>query len=147
MAKVTYARLTAECGHTYTGYTSDAKWARCRQCMTTLRLNMQAENAYRRYLLAVARAGRVSYYIPPKVRSLVYERDGWICQLCFDPVDRDLDARDIWSATLDHIVCRSWTTEPDHSPSNLRLAHRWCNSVRGNESNHRPSVLLPPSAA
>lgn len=37
-------------------------------------------------------------------------------------------------------------SEPDHSPANLRLAHRWCNSVRGDESIHAADILLPPSS-
>jgi 5-methylcytosine-specific restriction endonuclease McrA len=74
-------------------------------------------------------------------RLAVYERDGWICQLCFEPVDPNLPHLDNWAATLDHIVCRAWTDEPDHSPENLRLAHRWCNSVRGDETYYQPDVL------
>lgn len=66
-------------------------------------------------------------------RLAIYERDSWVCQLCFEPVDPDLHYLDDWAASLDHIVCQSWTLLPDHSPENLRLAHRWCNSVRGNE--------------
>lgn len=74
------------------------------------------------------------FAVPIKMRLSVYERDGFICQLCFDPVDVALPANDVWSATLDHIVCQSWTAEPDHSAANLRLAHRWCNSKRGNRA-------------
>lgn len=77
------------------------------------------------------RSGR--FVVSDTVRFAIYERDGWVCQLCFEPVDPGLPASDTWAATLDHIVCQSWTEEPDHSPSNLRLAHRWCNSVRGDE--------------
>lgn len=72
-------------------------------------------------------------YIPRSTREAVYERDGWICQLCDEPVDPALDPqRDRMGATLDHIVCVSWSGEPDNSESNLRLAHRACNSSRGN---------------
>lgn len=71
--------------------------------------------------------------IPPSVRQAVYERDGWICQICLDPVDPSLPPGSMWRPSLDHIVCRSWTDEPDNSPQNLRLAHKWCNSVRSDE--------------
>ncbi|MFC7330808.1 MULTISPECIES: HNH endonuclease [Nocardiopsidaceae] len=74
-------------------------------------------------------------------RLAIYERDGWICQLCSEPVDPDLPYLDNWAASLDHIVCQAWTDEPDHSPENLRLAHRWCNSVRGDETYYETSVL------
>jgi 5-methylcytosine-specific restriction endonuclease McrA len=35
------------------------------------------------------------------------------------------------SATLDHIIPQSHMLIPDHSDRNLRLAHRSCNSARG----------------
>lgn len=69
-----------------------------------------------------------------KVRLSVYERDGWTCQLCGDPVDPNLHPNHRFGATLDHIVCQSWTNTPDHSPENLRLSHRSCNSKRRNRA-------------
>lgn len=72
---------------------------------------------------------------------IALKRDQWTCQLCGDPVDAALDSSDQWGATLDHIVCQSWTDSPDHSDSNLRLAHRWCNSVRADERHYDASVL------
>ena len=67
-------------------------------------------------------------------RFAIYERDSWTCQLCGDPVDRTLDPKDVMAATLDHIECRSWALIPDDSSENLRLAHRSCNSKRGNRA-------------
>lgn len=81
---------------------------------------------------AYARKGDFS--VPRKVRLAIYERDGWVCQLCFGAVDPDLDLNDRWSATLDHIVPQSHQLIPDHSPENLRLSHRVCNSIRGDGS-------------
>lgn len=84
------------------------------------------------------------FRIPPKVRWSIYYRDGWTCQLCGDPVDPTLTRRspsDCWAATLDHIVPQSRTLVPDHRPENLRLAHRWCNSVRGDESHYTADDL------
>jgi hypothetical protein len=86
------------------------------------------------------RGGR--FRVPDSTRVWIYERDGWVCQLCSDPVDPGLPSSDVWAATLDHIICQSWTDEPDHSPSNLRLAHRWCNSVRGNEQRYTADDLM-----
>ncbi len=80
------------------------------------------------------------FVVPLGVRLAIYERDGWICQLCDGPVARDLGPSDLWGATLDHIECQSWGT-PDHSPENLRLAHRWCNSVRGDERFYTADML------
>lgn len=80
-------------------------------------------------------------YVDDDTRLAIYDRDGWTCQLCFGPVNPVVHYLDDWAASLDHIVCRSWAEVPDHSPENLRLAHRWCNSVRGDESHYDPAVL------
>jgi len=79
------------------------------------------------------KAKRGRFQIPDTVRRAIYERDHSTCQLCFKLVDLSLDTNDMWGATLDHIECQSWTDDPDHSPGNLRLAHRWCNSKRNDE--------------
>lgn len=76
------------------------------------------------------REARGYFWISLRNRLAIYERDGWVCQLCGDPVPRDVDYLDPLAATLDHIECQSWALIPDHSPSNLRLAHRLCNSLR-----------------
>jgi hypothetical protein len=59
----------------------------------------------------------------------IYERDGWICQLCFDPVDRRLDNPHPLSHSLDHKVPRA--DGGANTPDNLQLAHAICNHVRG----------------
>ena len=81
------------------------------------------------------RQGR--FDIHPTARLSIYERDRWTCQLCMEAVDRDLPTTHAWAATLDHIECQSWTLIPDHSPANLRLAHRMCNSGRGDGRYHQ----------
>lgn len=62
-------------------------------------------------------------------RRAIYARDGWTCQLCMSPIEPDLHFLDDWAATIDHITPRS--LGGTHEDSNLRAAHRWCNSVRG----------------
>lgn len=61
----------------------------------------------------------------------VFDRDGWICQLCGNPVDRNLRHPDLMAASLDHIVplARGGTHEPD----NCQLAHLICNSTKGDK--------------
>lgn len=81
---------------------------------------------------AEARRGR--FRIKPSVRQAIYKRDKWTCQLCKQPVDPLLPYSNKWSATLDHIECQSWALVPDHRPTNLRLAHRLCNSMRNDET-------------
>jgi hypothetical protein len=83
------------------------------------------------------KAGRSGRFQPSlKLRLSIYERDGWICQLCMEPIDQSAHFLSDWAPSLDHVECQSWALVPDHSPENLRTAHRWCNAVRGDESRY-----------
>lgn len=62
-------------------------------------------------------------------RLAIYARDNFTCQLCDGPVDMALPGKDRWAATLDHII--PWSLGGIDDESNLRLAHRSCNSRRG----------------
>ena len=55
----------------------------------------------------------------------IYERDGWICQICGKKVDKKLKYPNQLSASLDHIVPLS--KGGSHSRSNVQLAHWICN--------------------
>lgn len=68
----------------------------------------------------------------PRLRKFICERDGWTCQICGEAVDPDAKYLDKGYATLDHIIPQSLQLIPDHSASNLRLAHMVCNARRGN---------------
>ena len=141
-------RIATICGHEYV-WSFNVPRAYCQDCVREMGRRIDQENAERAARRAAA-AGRAKwYYIAAATRLAVYERDGWVCQLCLEPVDPDLmslNPHDDWAPSLDHIVCRSWTDEPDHSPRNLRLAHRWCNSVRGDESRWTVDDLRPAAA-
>ena len=72
-----------------------------------------------------------SGWIDPALRQAIYERDNWTCQLCMEPVDVDAHYNDARYPSLDHINPRALADLPDHTPTNLRTAHRRCNTVRG----------------
>lgn len=56
---------------------------------------------------------------------LVFERDGWVCHLCSEPIDRRLRG-DAWMrATVDHVVDLS--RGGSHTYDNTRAAHWLCN--------------------
>lgn len=74
-------------------------------------------------------------------RLAIYERDKWECQLCGTETSRTYDWADPLSPTLDHIIPQSTQLIPDHSPSNLRLAHLLCNSARGDGRDIGPGEL------
>lgn len=60
----------------------------------------------------------------------VYERDGWVCGLCDEPVDSALRFPDPRSVSLDHITPVS--LGGPHTRVNTRCSHLGCNSRRGN---------------
>ncbi|QZD97710.1 HNH endonuclease [Gordonia phage Vine] len=64
----------------------------------------------------------------PVIDHVVFGRDGWICQLCWDPVDPE-ETRRRWVATLDHKIPLS--KGGTHTYENTQLAHLWCNSAKG----------------
>lgn len=59
-------------------------------------------------------------------------RDGVNCQLCERPIsfDIDLDPNDDEAPSVDHVIPFSKGGKAE--PGNFRLAHRRCNSMRGN---------------
>lgn len=58
----------------------------------------------------------------------VYDRDRWICGICFEPVDRALRYPDPRSVSLDHVVPLS--LGGPHTRANTRCSHLGCNVKR-----------------
>lgn len=82
------------------------------------------------YYVAIGSTPEESYWVNLRTRLAVYHRDGYRCQLCFEPVDMCADpGRDPRGPSLDHIIPRARGGGDERS--NLRLAHRGCNSRRG----------------
>lgn len=59
----------------------------------------------------------------------VFDRDGWICQICDQPIDTRARHPDPRSVSLDHIVPLSRGGE--HSRANCQTAHLICNLKKG----------------
>lgn len=62
----------------------------------------------------------------PVNRQAIFERDGWICQLCGKPVDPELKWPNVMSASVDHI--RPLSLGGKHTTENVQLTHLGCNS-------------------
>ena len=56
----------------------------------------------------------------------IFERDGWICQLCGEPIDPTLSQRHPMMAALDHIIPVS--KGGDHTRANVQATHFGCNA-------------------
>lgn len=74
-----------------------------------------------------AKAAGVEFEPIPRIE--IYERDGWTCGICHDPVDRSLQWPDPKSASLDHVV--PLTAGGAHVRANVQCAHLGCNSSKG----------------
>jgi 5-methylcytosine-specific restriction endonuclease McrA len=59
----------------------------------------------------------------------VFERDKWICSLCFEKIDRELRFPDMMAATIDHVIPVSRGGR--HEMANIQSAHRLCNEKKG----------------
>lgn len=59
----------------------------------------------------------------------IFERDGWLCQICTEEIDRSLVWPDRRSVSLDHII--PIARGGAHVRSNVQCAHLGCNSSKG----------------
>ena len=75
---------------------------------------------------ATRRARKLANGVVPYRRSDIFERDGWVCQLCFQPIDRGAAGPRSASASIDHIVPIS--KGGADAPDNVQAAHFGCNS-------------------
>jgi 5-methylcytosine-specific restriction endonuclease McrA len=73
----------------------------------------------------------------------VYDRDGWTCGICHEPVEPALKYPAPLSVSLDHIVPVSLGGE--HSRANTRCAHLVCNMRRGAARGEDPTELTQAS--
>lgn len=65
-------------------------------------------------------------------RLEIFERDGWICGICDEPVNAELDPFDSMSATVDHVI--PLVLGGVHSRENVQCAHLGCNSKKDNQA-------------
>ena len=71
---------------------------------------------------------------------VIAKRDKYKCHICRKRVNMDLDVQDIYSPTMDHLIPIS--LGGDHTYANIRLAHRICNSRKGNRAVNEQLLLF-----
>lgn len=109
----------ADCGRTWPSTFAQA--SRCPSCSVSHRRAVKRmRNAFRRGAPSIS--GQVV------TDSEIFERDGWRCQLCGDPVLPFIKGLHPRQASIDHIVPVSKGGE--HVAANLQLAHLGCNSAK-----------------
>lgn len=130
-ARVTPGRTNARCSRcSIAYYAKSAEQCSAQKCARPSIAKGMCPSHYSWYWRALfGSTNGKGTWILPKRRLSIYERDGWECGICGDPVDRDADVGDNMAPSLDHIVPRS--LGGGHESENLRTAHRVCNSRRG----------------
>lgn len=106
----------SSCGTAFVRHSFGTPVAYC-----SVRCRRRERNALRRALQHDLQAGLVS-------RIGIYQRDGWTCHICGDPVDRDAVVPDLAAPVLDHVV--PLARRGRHEEGNLKTAHFYCNSVK-----------------
>jgi hypothetical protein len=118
LRQVEQIKTCVECGNEFTAYKSNAKW-----CSKICRIRTTGRDASRRR--SPARPGWKPY-----TDREIFERDGWICQICCEPVDREASRRHDDGVTIDHIIPLS--RGGADNPVNVVTAHWRCNRDKGN---------------
>lgn len=79
------------------------------------------------------RARQRAAFVEPVYRKKVFERDGWVCQICGEPVARDQKVPHPLAPTVDHTVPLApylGRAGGEHSMANVQTAHFLCNSQK-----------------
>ncbi|MFG2748022.1 HNH endonuclease [Streptomyces xanthophaeus] len=123
--------------------------ARCRHCSESYIVVGQYESSYcsrrcnRAYHKAQRRAQQRNARYEVIKRAAVFERDDWRCHLCGQEVRRKAaDGYHPANPTIDHVVPLS--LGGDHVMANLRTAHAFCNSLKGNRT-FPPTIFSVPA--
>lgn len=78
----------------------------------------------------VRRARRAGRPVERISRRKIFDRDGWICHICREPVDPALVDPDPMSASLDHLIPFCDPASPGHVAVNVALTHWQCNVAK-----------------
>jgi hypothetical protein len=117
----------------------------CRRC-TTAFISDQPENRYcsRPCLRADAKARRRALkknaYVADVSRTRIFERDKWICQLCYRKVNKAAVVPHPKAPVLDHII--PLDDGGTHEPANVQCAHFLCNSTKGARGGGEQLLLI-----
>lgn len=119
--QIEQVKVCEECGAEFTTRMPHTRWcsALCRSRFT--------------HRVASRRRGPIS--AEPYADREIFERDGWKCYLCGEPVNRDARRTDPDGATIDHIIPISLGGQD--ARSNVATTHSRCNRAKRN-------VLLNP---
>ena len=64
----------------------------------------------------------------PVDRVAVFDRDGWCCGVCNEPIDKALAWPEPMSVSLDHKI--PMVRGGGHTEENCQATHLWCNIMK-----------------
>lgn len=123
------ATRSAKCEQCGVGFLARIDSARGRFCSLDCANDAQGRREVPRRPFKIARSTRLA----------IYASAGWLCSLCGCPVRPDEHSNHPRYPTLDHILPRALGGSDE--PSNLRLACRQCNTLRGTDVDWVPEVF------
>lgn len=112
--------------HVFSRSPIEAVWTPARERLSARRKAVAAAaSAYRKAAeKADVEEGEIGPVYPPDV----FGRDGWVCQVCSEPLDPDANPRTKQAPVLHYLVPVS--AGGDHVDSNVAAAHRGCARAR-----------------
>lgn len=124
-----YIRLCPDCD---APVTMRHKGGTIRVCKVCRVIRNQAINARKNHARRTAGPPALSV-------NEIAARDGCRCHICNCKVDMTLSGMAKWGPTIEHIVpvSHGGTNEP----ANLALAHRYCNTARGNQGHSQLTLV------
>lgn len=136
LPKTVMPRKCQECG-------SDS-YFRQRYCSSKCRSKAQRRTetykSTRRVESRKRRARKRNAYTETVHLEVIAQRDKYKCHICHKHVNMNLDYTDKYSPTMDHLIPLSFGG--DHTYANIRLAHRTCNSRKGNRAINEQLLLF-----
>jgi 5-methylcytosine-specific restriction endonuclease McrA len=113
---VSFDRVCVECNGAFVALKGNARW-----CSSECRRRFTAREESRR-------RGPARPDAEPYTDREIFERDGWICQLCRLPVDPEVSRRAGEGATIDHTIPLSMGGADKRD--NVVTAHNRCNRAK-----------------
>ena len=110
------------------------------KCRSKAQRRTETYKSYKRAQSRKRRARKRNAHNETVYLQVIAQRDKYKCHICRRNVKMNLDNTDKYSPTMDHLIPLS--LGGDHTYANIRLAHRTCNSSKGNRAVNEQLLLF-----
>lgn len=121
---------------------------RCERCNEPLSIAMKREARFCNKICQnrangmTRRARQVGTAVENFSRFDVFERDGWVCHICHELVERALQWPHPRAASLDHVIPLNELDSPGHVFANTACAHLFCNHSKNARTRYEDRSLF-----